>query len=82
MKVVKVRAMAMMPSYMTDGAAGLDLAAAVDEPIPLAPGQRRAIPTGLAVAIPAGYEGHVRPRSGLALRHGVTVLKCTRDDRR
>lgn len=65
-----------LPSYQSEGAAGLDLLAAVaaDAPVILAPGARAMIPTGLAVALPAGTEGQVRPRSGLAARHGVTVL--------
>jgi len=65
-----------LPGYQTEGAAGCDLHAAVpaDAPVEIAPGARAAIPTGLAMAIPAGYEGQVRPRSGLAARHGVTVL--------
>lgn len=63
-----------LPSYQTAGAAGLDLAAALVERITIAPGERRFIPTGIAVAIPAGYEGQVRPRSGLALRHGVGIV--------
>ncbi len=61
-----------LPSYATDGSAGLDLRA--DAPVTLAPGERALVPTGIAVAIPAGYEGQVRPRSGLALRDGVTCL--------
>ena len=65
-----------LPSYQSAGAAGLDLLAAVaaDAPVTLGPGHRALIPTGLAVALPAGTEGQVRPRSGLAIRHGVTVL--------
>ncbi len=63
-----------LPTYATEGAAGLDLAAAVTDPVVLGPGGRAAIPTGLALALPPGYEGQVRARSGLALRHGVTVL--------
>ena len=63
-----------LPTYATDSSAGLDLRAAVDEPVVLAPGERRLIPTGLILEIPEGYEGQVRPRSGLAIRHGVTVL--------
>jgi dUTP pyrophosphatase len=65
-----------LPVYQSEAAAGLDLVAAVpaDAPITLAPGARALVPTGLSMAIPAGYEGQVRPRSGLALRHGVTVL--------
>jgi dUTP pyrophosphatase len=65
-----------LPSYQSASAAGLDLLAAVgaDAPVIIAPGQRALIPTGLAIALPAGTEGQVRPRSGLAARHGVTVL--------
>jgi len=63
-----------LPSYETSGAAGMDLRAAVDAPVELAPGARAAIPTGLAMALPHGFEGQVRPRSGLALREGVTAL--------
>ena len=60
------------PTYATDGAAGLDVVAAED--LALAPGQRRAIATGFSIAIPHGYEVQVRPRSGLALKHGITCL--------
>lgn len=63
-----------LPRYASEGAAGLDLQAALDEPISLAPGERRLIPTGFAIALPSGYEAQVRPRSGLALKQGVTVL--------
>ena len=61
-----------LPAYATEGSAGLDLRA--DTPVSLAPGERALVPTGLSVAIPPGYEGQVRPRSGLALRSGVTCL--------
>jgi len=61
-----------LPSYASDGAAGLDVVAAED--VTLAPGQRHAVATGFAIAIPAGFEVQVRPRSGLALNHGVTCL--------
>jgi len=60
------------PSYATDGAAGLDVVAAEDVTIP--PGERHAVATGFAIAIPSGYEVQVRPRSGLALKHGITCL--------
>ncbi len=63
-----------LPRYETAGAAGLDLRA--DEAFSLAPGERRLVPTGLAVEIPPGYEGSVRPRSGLALRHGVGMVNA------
>ncbi|GLK68769.1 dUTP diphosphatase [Hansschlegelia plantiphila] len=64
------------PAYETEGAAGLDLRAAVDKdaPILIPPGGRALVPTGLSLQLPKGFEGQVRPRSGLALRHGVTVL--------
>ncbi len=62
------------PVRMTGNSAGFDLAAAVDRPLTLEPGEFKLLPTGIALAIPAGYEGQVRPRSGLALRHGLTVL--------
>jgi len=61
---------------MTPGAAGMDVVAAIDEDMVLAPGERKAVSTGLAFALPPGYEMQVRPRSGLALRHGVTVANA------
>ncbi len=63
-----------LPSHATADSAGVDLAAAVTDDIALAPGKRAAVPTGIAIALPRGYEAQIRPRSGLALRHGVTVL--------
>jgi dUTP pyrophosphatase len=65
-----------LPRYMTAGAAGMDLFADVDGAVDMPPGGRALIPTGLSVEIPAGYEAQVRPRSGLALRHGVTLLNA------
>lgn len=65
-----------LPRYQTEGAAGMDLQAALKEPITLAPLERRTIPTGLAMAIPPGWEGQVRPRSGLAAKRGVTVINA------
>jgi dUTP pyrophosphatase len=67
-----------LPAYQTAHAAGLDLLAAVSEdaPVTLAPGQYALIPTGLTIALPPGYEAQVRPRSGLAAKHGVTVLNA------
>jgi dUTP pyrophosphatase len=63
-----------LPAYQTSGSAGLDLCAAVPEAVRLEPGERRLIPTGLIFEIPAGYEGQVRPRSGLALKHGISIV--------
>ncbi|MCE2566224.1 dUTP diphosphatase [Komagataeibacter sp. FNDCF1] len=62
-----------LPSYATDGAAGMDLLAAVTEAMTVPPGGRALVPTGLCVALPRGFEMQVRPRSGLALRHGITL---------
>lgn len=63
-----------LPTYQTDGSAGMDLSAALEAPVTLAPGERRLVPTGLALEIPPGHEGQVRPRSGLALRHGIGMV--------
>jgi dUTP pyrophosphatase len=65
-----------LPSYQTAGAAGMDLPAAVTEPITLKSGERRLIPCGFALAIPEGFEAQIRPRSGLASRFGITVLNA------
>lgn len=63
-----------LPAYASAGASGLDLAAAIEAPLTLLPGARALVPTGFAIALPEGYEGQVRPRSGLALKNGLTVL--------
>jgi dUTP pyrophosphatase len=63
-----------LPRYETDGSAGMDLRA--DEAFSLAPGERRLVPTGLAMEIPPGHEGQVRPRSGLAVRHGIAIVNA------
>jgi dUTP pyrophosphatase len=65
-----------LPAYATQGSAGLDLLAATDKEIQLQPGARAAIPCGIAIALPDGFEAQVRPRSGLALNHGITVLNA------
>ena len=65
-----------LPAYQSAGAAGMDVMAALAEPVYLAPGARIAIPTGLSISIPAGYEAQIRPRSGLAFRHGLTVVNA------
>ncbi|HPF79222.1 MAG TPA: dUTP diphosphatase [Alphaproteobacteria bacterium] len=63
-----------LPTYATEQSAGMDLTAALEEAIEIDAGERMLIPTGLAIALPQGYEAQIRPRSGLALKHGVTVL--------
>jgi dUTP pyrophosphatase len=63
-----------LPQYMSDGASGVDLVAAVSEDLVVNPGQVVLVPTGMHISIPVGYEAQVRPRSGLALKHGITVL--------
>ncbi len=62
-----------LPSYETEHAAGMDLRAAVKEPVTLEPGARALVPTGLRIAVPEGYEAQIRPRSGLALKHGISL---------
>ena len=63
-----------LPTYATEQSAGMDLSAALSEAIELGPGDRALIPTGLSIALPAGYEAQIRPRSGLAVKNGITVL--------
>ena len=65
-----------LPAYATEGSAGLDLLAAIESEIVLLPGRHQGVPTGVALALPPGIEAQVRPRSGLALKHGVTVLNA------
>lgn len=73
-KVISDLPFELLPTYMTEGSAGADLFAAISEPILLEPGQWRLIGTGIAIALPDGYEAQVRPRSGLAAKHGITCL--------
>lgn len=65
-----------LPAYQTAGAAGADLVAAVTEPFELRPRERHPVPTGIRLALPEGYEAQIRPRSGLSLRHGITVVNA------
>ena len=76
LKVKRLSESAVLPRYMTGGAAGMDLTAAPDEPMVLQPGQRALVPTGVSVALPPGHEGQIRPRSGLAVKHGLTLLNA------
>lgn len=73
-RVRQMRDAAPLPAYMTDGAAGMDLAADLEEDLVLAPLERALIPTGVSVALPWGFEAQIRPRSGLALREGMTLV--------
>lgn len=74
-KLKKLRESAELPAYQTPLSAGMDLVANLDEPLVLAPGDRHAVPTGIAIALPPGFEGQVRGRSGLGMRHGITLAQ-------
>lgn len=65
-----------LPAYATPGSAGMDVRAAISEPITLAPFERKLIPTGLCFMLPVGYECQIRPRSGLSIKHGLTLINC------
>lgn len=73
---VKVHTKAQLPFYATEGAAGMDLTNVLDEPLTLKPNERAKVPTGLIMILSPGYEGQVRPRSGLAAKHGITLTNC------
>ena len=73
LRVKRLSELAELPHYQSEHAAGMDLHAALDEPITLATGEIKLIPCGFAVAVPVGYEAQVRPRSGLATRHGISI---------
>lgn len=75
-KIVRLRPDAVLPLYQTRGAAAMDIAAALDEPVTLAPGERTVIPTGFAIELPSGYEAQIRARSGLSLKHGITLANA------
>jgi dUTP pyrophosphatase len=76
LRIVRLRPDAVIPQYASDGAAGLDLSAAIDDALLVPPLGRVRVPTGLVIGLPAGHEGQVRPRSGLAARLGLTVLNA------
>ena len=65
-----------LPEYKTEGAAGMDLCAAIEEPIVLKPLERKLIPTGLKIELEHGYEAQIRPRSGMSIKHGITLINC------
>ena len=77
MKIEKLEHCVCSPEYKTSGAAGMDLVASIAEPITLKPLERKLIPTGIKIEIPMGYEAQVRPRSGLSIKHGITLINCT-----
>ena len=79
MTVLKIKRLAhnrILPEYKTEGAAGMDLCAAIEEPIELKPLERKLIPTGLKIELEHGYEAQIRPRSGLSIKHGITLINC------
>jgi len=73
-KAAKLSLLAQIPAYATAHASGMDLQAAIDKPVSIKPGQIRLLSTGLALEIPPGYEGQIRPRSGLALKYGISIV--------
>lgn len=73
---VKIHPKAKLPVYATGGSAGMDLTNVLDTPLTLKPNERAKVPTGLVMVLPEGYEGQVRPRSGLAAKHGITLTNC------
>lgn len=79
MTVLKIKRLAhnrFVPEYKTEGAAGMDLCAAIDEPITLKPLERTLVPTGLKIELEHGFEAQIRPRSGLSIKHGITLINC------
>lgn len=76
LKITKLNSLAQIPAYATRHAAGMDLCAALEKPISLKPREIKLVPTGLALDIPLGYEGQIRPRSGLALKHGISIVNA------
>lgn len=73
-EITRVNEKAILPEYQTVGAAGMDIHACIDSPITLQPLERRMIPTGFAIAVPLGYEAQIRARSGLSIKHGITMV--------
>ena len=79
MTVLKIKRLPhnnVIPEYKTDGAAGMDLCAAISEPVVLKPLERTLIPTGLKIELEHGYEAQIRPRSGMSIKHGITLINC------
>lgn len=76
LKIERLKNNKYLPEYKTDGAAGMDLCAAIEEPITLQPLERALIPTGIKIELEHGYEAQIRPRSGLSIKHGITLINC------
>ena len=76
LKILRLEHNKYVPEYKTEGAAGMDLCAAISEPVTLQPLERKLIPTGLKIELEHGYEAQVRPRSGLSIKHGITLINC------
>lgn len=76
LKIQRLKNNKNIPEYKTNGAAGMDLCAAIDEPVTLKPLERALIPTGLKIELEHGYEAQIRPRSGLSIKHGITLINC------
>lgn len=76
LKILRLEHNKFVPEYKTEGAAGMDLCAAVDKPVTLGPLERALIPTGLKIELEHGYEAQIRPRSGLSIKHGISLINC------
>ena len=76
LKILRLEHSKSVPEYKTEGAAGMDLCAAISEPITLQPLERKLIPTGLKIELEHGYEAQIRPRSGMSIKHGITLINC------
>ena len=76
LKIEKLPHNRILPEYKTEGAAGMDLCAAIEEPIELKPLERNLIPTGLKIELEHGFEAQIRPRSGMSIKHGITLINC------
>ena len=76
LKIQRLEHNKILPEYKTEGAAGMDLCAAITEPVTLQPLERKLIPTGLKIELEHGYEAQIRPRSGMSIKHGITLINC------
>ena len=76
LKILRLKHNRILPEYKTEGVAGMDLCAAISEPITLQPLERKLIPTGLKIELEHGYEAQIRPRSGLSIKHGISLINC------